>query len=153
MPSSHRRHVVALDGSPNSIAALHRGVAETVSSGAELVVVHAVPETAAGDQVHRVAGEAMMSTLVEVALRRQPAVAASTVIVHGDPADAIIDHAEKADLLLIGAAFERPPFDGSTIAAVLRGCHCPVLVCSSPDLPGRMSWTVRLPARTLACRR
>ncbi|GHE48637.1 hypothetical protein GCM10017673_57910 [Streptosporangium violaceochromogenes] len=153
MPSPMRRHVVALDGSPCSVSALRRGVTEASAAGTELLALHVIPETLANDPAHRIAGEAMMDALVDAALGGRPLASVGKEIAYGHPAEVIVDRTGETDLLLIGAAFTGAPFDGSTVAAVLRGRRCPVLVCSSPDLSDRMSWAVRLPARRPAWHR
>ncbi|MGV9777989.1 universal stress protein [Streptosporangium sp. NPDC003464] len=160
MPLPASRHVVvALDGSPGSIAALRRGAAEAGATGARLVVVHVLPDgplgpggtegaggpDGPGDRDRLRAGE--VDALIAATVPDGAAAAARTIIAHGDPAHVIIQHARQAELLIIGARPGGTPLDGSTLDPVLREGPCPILICSSPDTAGRLSWTVRLPAR------
>ncbi|MEU7455659.1 universal stress protein [Streptosporangium roseum] len=152
MPLPASRHVVvALDGSPRSIAALRRGAAEADRTGAQLVVVHVLqdrPDGPAGERERLSASETEMDALIAATLRGGPAATARTVVAYGDPARVIIHHARHADLLLVGAGSGGAPLNGSTLDPVLQDGPCPILVCSSSDRAGRMSWTVRLPARS-----
>ncbi|MFD8562376.1 universal stress protein [Streptosporangium canum] len=150
LPAS-RHVVVALDGSPCSITALRRGAAEADRTDAQLVVVHVLrdrPGGPAGERERLSASEREMEALIAATLRGGPAAAARTVVAYGDPARVIIHHARHADLLLVGAGGGGTALNGSTLDLVLQDGPCPILVCSSSDTADRMSWTVRLPARS-----
>lgn len=150
LPAS-RHVVVALDGSPCSIAALRHGAAEADRTDAQLVVVHVLrdrPEGPAGERARLSAGETEMEALIAATLQGGSAARARTVIAYGDPARVITQHARHADLLLIGAGGGGATLNGSTLDPVLQDGPCPILVCSPSDTVDRMSWTVRLPARS-----
>lgn len=66
----------------------------------------------------------------------------------GESARVITHHARHIDPLLIGAGGGGTALNGSTLDPVLQEGPCPILVCSSSDTADRMSWTVRLPARS-----
>ncbi|MEO3809008.1 universal stress protein [Sphaerisporangium sp. B11E5] len=131
--------VVGMDDSPHALAALRRAGEEAREREARLDVVRVGRE---GEVVTDAARRAL-DDLVASVLSAAGSVAVRCLIAAGRPGEVLTRHAADAALLVIGAGYGQRPLDGSTVTAVLRSAPCPVLVCTAPDLPGRMSYTVR----------
>jgi nucleotide-binding universal stress UspA family protein len=132
---TYERILVALSLTEGREAAFERALSLARESGAELYLLHAVPDTRPFS--HRAAERLRRST----ALRRRAAdagVRAESFEQHGDPADTILLHAaaRKADLIVMGA--ERPTgwwaSRRSVAERVLRRTTRPVLVVRSDDV-------------------
>jgi nucleotide-binding universal stress UspA family protein len=137
---SHPEYVVmGMDDTPHAIAALRRAGEEARLRGARLDVVRVNRN---GEPVTDAARTAL-DDLVASVLGAPSAPPARCLTAIGVPGEVLIRHAADAALLVIGAGYGERPLDGSTVSAVLRDATCPVLVCTAPDLPGRMSYAVR----------
>lgn len=137
-----KKIVVGNDGSDNAIEALEAAAQIAASFGAELVVAHVwhLPPTAyvgapyapldLSQQMEETKKRA--TDRASEILSRHNAVA-KAVELEGNPADAMIDLAEKeeADLIVVGSrgigAVERFVL-GSTSERIVRHSPCPVLV-------------------------
>ncbi|WP_084966040.1 universal stress protein [Thermoactinospora rubra] len=126
--------IVGLDGSPSSIAALRRGREEAVRRGVGLLVVHVVQE--AGEDVRR-EGERLLAHFAD---------GERTLLLTGPAGEVLSCQASGGDAIVLGTGFGGRPLEGATVAAVLHAAPCPVIVCDSGDLAGRMSWSVHFPA-------
>lgn len=132
------RVVVATSGSAASQAAITFAAGEAASRGLPLEVVHVVPPTmpagpyvAAPDVAVRKTGREVLSHGESVAHQTVPRLDVSTTLLIGSRADAVVQHAEGADLLVVGAPphglFERL-WTGSTVYGVAARASCPVAV-------------------------
>jgi nucleotide-binding universal stress UspA family protein len=131
--------VVGVDGSPCSLEAARRAAQAAVARGARLRVVHARPTVAAPygtGAVPSVADDAdpahaATRTLAESLRADHPGLEVETVLVDDDPAHAVIDAAEHAQLVVLGSrglgAF-RGMLLGSVSHEVVRDAPCSVLV-------------------------
>ncbi|GAB6987683.1 universal stress protein [Nocardioides pyridinolyticus] len=113
---------------------------EAAARGAQLRIVHAwyhsdlydgvafagpALQRHESDLVHQLARE------LEPALRRRPGVPHELAVVHGRPADVLVDESRRAGLLVLGRHQATVPWGshlGSVARAVLRDADCPVLV-------------------------
>jgi nucleotide-binding universal stress UspA family protein len=144
-----RRIVVGVDGSAESVAALRWACREASLSAAE---VHAVLALEAA--CHRVASYAVPAPrqirgswgAAREVLRRSvseaaslfPSVSVRTEITEGLAARVLLDHAEHADMLVLGRTSHGPDLyrgAGPVIRACLRAAPCPVVIISSADAP------------------
>jgi len=127
-----RRVVAGVDGSPNSIAALHRAVAEARRRLADLDVVLILPGTP--DPVAYAAG---LESLTRLLAREYPGglgVPVQRVVEHGDPARVLVRLATGADLLVLGArANSRAgnPLGGDVVPVCLDWASCPLVICAN----------------------
>ncbi|MFF0789268.1 universal stress protein [Streptomyces spiralis] len=106
----HGRVLVGVDDSPHSRLALNWAAAEAESSGRALRLVHSVgpgpevgyDETGAGltEEVFE-AATGMLDDCRALVASRHPRLPVDTALVHGDPAEAVLDAAEDADADLI----------------------------------------------------
>lgn len=83
--------------------------------------------------------------LAEVAAAELPDAQVSTEVIFGDPGEAIVEAGtrERADLILLGRRSARtvmPEALGSTVATVLQGAACPVLVVIEPADASSDEW-------------
>jgi len=138
MTSRSERVVVATSGSATSQAAIVYAAREAAARGLELELVHVVPATfpvgpyaGAPDVAVRHAGREVLAHGEELARRTAPDLQISTALLLGSRPDAIVHHADSADLLVVGA----PPHDlverlwtGSTITGTAARAHCPVAI-------------------------
>jgi len=140
------RVVVATSGSTNSRAAIAYAARTAAARGLDLELVHVVPATfpvgpygGAPDVAVRHAGREVLAAGEELARRTAPDVETSTSLLLGSRPDAIVHHADGAELLVLGA----PPHDlverlwtGATITGTAARSTCPVaIVPSGPSLP------------------
>jgi nucleotide-binding universal stress UspA family protein len=121
----YRHIVVALDGGNEAWAALDEAVRLARSSQGRLDLLVAVPvgSPAADDYAH----------LAESAALRAGAFPATTFLVDGDPAAAIIEHADKeqCDLIVMGCRSRlgpHPATSASTTTAVAERACVPILM-------------------------
>jgi nucleotide-binding universal stress UspA family protein len=130
------RLVVGYDGSDSSRRALER-VAGFAGPQTEVVVVAAVePYPGSGVTIPANADEAEVrrrqADLVEAeSLLEGFGVHASTRLLHGDPADALIDAAKDAELVVVGSrnlSRLQSFLLGSVSSRVVSGAPCDVLV-------------------------
>lgn len=143
--SGKRRIVVGVDGSAESVAALRWACREAALGAAEVVAVLALE--AACHQVANYAVPAPRSSAgswgaARDVLRRSvreasemfPKVSVRTEISEGLAARVLLDHARRADLLVLGrTAYGPDPYRaaGPVIRACLRASACPVVVIGS----------------------
>jgi nucleotide-binding universal stress UspA family protein len=148
--SGRRRIVAGVDGSAESVAALRWACREAALGAAEVVAVLALE--AACHQVANYAVPAPRSSAgswgtARDVLRRSvreasvmfPKVSVRTEISEGLAARVLLDHAMRADLLVLGrTAYGPDPYraTGPVIRACLRASACPVVVIgSAPTTP------------------
>lgn len=129
----HRRIVVGVDGSPNSLAALWRAANEAERRHARLDVYRVRPEGRPMSFIGSLNEWLRLRSLVarELPAARHPMTRLH--IAHGDPATALIKAAGRAEVLVIGAREHSEhgnPLGGATVPAVLSGAPCEVTVCA-----------------------
>jgi nucleotide-binding universal stress UspA family protein len=139
--------VVGVDGTPVGEAAIAFAFAEASACGAELVAVHAwtdlVLETAflggaavldftpLAEQAEEVLGERLAGWQ-----EKYPDVPVTRVVVRERPTDALLRHAEHAQLIVVGSRGRggfRGLLLGSTSQHLLRHAPCPVVVVRTAD--------------------
>jgi nucleotide-binding universal stress UspA family protein len=144
----HRTIVVGIDGSPQSQAALEWAVAEAAHFGGDIeaVLVHSSglawidvgsdAEALIVARAAEVAGETLRTTIDAVALPGDGSVRVKPIVVEGEPAKALVDLAEHADLLVVGTR-GRGGFAGLLLGSVSQRCAerspRPVVVVPSPQ--------------------
>ncbi len=133
--------LVALDGSPDGLAAFHRALAQAHAFGAVLTVLHvAVPATPRNPMSRvehlQVVAEAEAEgrrLLQEAQVLAGGRIPLMTELLSGNPAEAIVRRAQEleADLIVVGSrglnAVDRLLL-GSTSTAVVQRAPCSVLV-------------------------
>lgn len=135
-----KRIVVGTDGSDGAIAAVQRAVEFARLYSAELELVSAwqpyygtVELPVAIDNLEAHALEALRTTRSAV---DTSGLEVSEVLVEGDPARALIDQADGADLLVVGSR-GHGGFTGLLLGSVSHKCvqhaPCPVLVVPHPS--------------------
>ncbi len=126
-----RRVVVGVDGSPNSVAALHRAVAEAQRGGSVLEVVLVIPGCPDPD-----AYAAALTKLSDILTLEYPdglEVPIREKVEHGDPAGTLVELADGAALLVIGARSRSEagnPLGGEVVPACMNRAPCPLAVCA-----------------------
>ncbi|NEC23799.1 universal stress protein [Streptomyces parvus] len=135
------RIVVGVDGSDSSIKALHWAVRQAELTGATVEAVNSweypatswasmmpgMPEDFDPQAVATVA----LNEALEEALGAAGAAAVSKVVVIGNPAQALLDRAQGADLLVVGARGHtglKATLLGSVSLHVTQHAPCPVTV-------------------------
>jgi nucleotide-binding universal stress UspA family protein len=127
--------VVGVDGSTNSIAALHRAANEAKRRHARLEVIRV-----AGDRGQRIFSPARVAAwlrlrrLVARELPRSRHITTRLRIVYGSPAGLLIRAADRAELLVVGARGHAPHtslLGGDTVPRVLAASPCEVVVCAN----------------------
>jgi len=128
--------VVGIDGSPNSLAALHRAANEAQRRHARLDVYRVLPDEPTGPL--RTATEWLrLRSLVADQLPTTQHLTTRLRVTTGDPAQALITAARHAELLVIGAREHSEhgnPLGGPTVPAVISGTPCEVIVCADHSL-------------------
>lgn len=129
----HRRVLVGVDESPNSLAALRRAADEAERRHARLEVYRVIPEGGPSAVMGTLNEWLRLRSFVarELPTTRHPMIRLH--IAHGDPATALIKAAGRAELLVIGAREHSEhgnPLGGATVPAVLSGAPCEVVVCA-----------------------
>jgi nucleotide-binding universal stress UspA family protein len=136
--SRSERVVVATSGSATSQDAIVYAARTAATRGLELELVHVVPATfpvgpyaGAPDVAVRRAGREVLAQGEELARRTAPHVPISTALLLGSRPDAIVHHADGADVLVVGA----PPHElverlwtGSTVTGTAARASCPVVI-------------------------
>ena len=142
-----RSILVATDGSPAAVAAVRLGVELAEEHAARLVVAHVVPEydvVAAtpfqfGGVFPREPGDPDMRVLDDAeALADEHEVGVTTVLLRGEPVDALSAYADLHDigLILVGSRGHGPVTGtllGSVSLGLLRRSPCPVAVVRAPQ--------------------
>jgi nucleotide-binding universal stress UspA family protein len=140
-----RRIVVGVDGSAESVAALRWACREASLRAAEVHAVlalesacHQVASYAVPTPRHSTgswgAARAVLRRSVNETARLFPGVTVRTDITEGLAARVLLDHAQEADMLVLGRASHGPdPYRGAgpVIRACLRSAPCPVVVIGS----------------------
>ena len=132
--------VVGVDGSSHSDVTLHLAAAETRRLGGRLVVVHAYrlpvpaefgPNAGVDEPHHRAAAEELVERALEHLGPDRDTLKIETRAVHGGAADALLEAAPTAAVLVVGArgggGFERLRI-GSVSQHVLRHAPCAVVI-------------------------
>jgi nucleotide-binding universal stress UspA family protein len=117
-----------VDGSPNSLAALGRAIAQARLRHAGLDVVRVIPEDA-GEP----AAAAARAGLRELIARLGPDVPVRLRVERGDPAAVLLVVSAGAELLVIGARAHSAHgnmFGGGTVPRCLDYAQCHVDVCA-----------------------
>ncbi len=130
-----RRVLVAVDGSPDSRAAVEALAVVPLDPDIEVALLHVISHT--GADVSRA-----QELLNLVAFRLPATVRIRTEVDHGVVADRILTRAGAigSDLIVLGSRSSRGPLPGSTADRVLTSAHCSVLVARA---------TQRVPVRPL----
>ncbi|MBD2893237.1 universal stress protein [Spirillospora sp. NPDC000708] len=131
----HRSVVVGVDGSPNSLAALHRAAREALERHARLDVVRVVNnDTTPTPRPLRAAKEWLrLRDLVARTIPHTQHLTTRLKITHGRPGEALAKAAENAELLVIGARVNSEhgnPFGGDTVPVARELARCPVVICA-----------------------
>lgn len=122
------RVVVGVDGSPNSLAALRRAIAQAHLRNAELHVIRVIPEDA--DEPTAAAAQAALRDLIA---RFGPDVPVRLRVERGEPAAVLLVVSAGAELLVIGARAHSAHgnlFGGDTVPRCLDYAQCHVDVCA-----------------------
>jgi nucleotide-binding universal stress UspA family protein len=133
-----RSIAVGVDGSVDGRAALEWAVREAAEAGARLHLVHAweVPPTrgivarATVEALHA-AAESLLAEEAAHARGLVPDLTVTPQLEYGDPAAAILQSTDDADLLVVGSRGRSPATDlvlGSVSRAVVSRAMCPVAV-------------------------
>ncbi|MEK8073461.1 universal stress protein [Rhodococcoides navarretei] len=136
--------VVGVDGTKASAAATQSAFEEADVRSAPLTAVHSWSDTDLSIGVpirglawpdNRRAAADHLARLLEPHIRRHPTVPVRPVVVKDRPVQALLDHAQGAQLVVIGS-HGRGGYAGmmlgSTSRSVLTRAHCPVTVVPSP---------------------
>lgn len=140
-----RRIVAGVHGSSASLAALRWAAREAELREVGLLVVRAWEDQSkrrapyAGQQAleeDRLMAGARLADTVRSTLDRRPAVTVMVKVAEGLTARVLLDHAEGAELLVLGSAATAGPHAVGPVArACLRRAPCPVVVVSA-DMAG-----------------
>lgn len=135
------RIVVGVDGSDSSIKALHWAVRQAELTGAEVEAVNSweYPATSWASMMPgmpedfdpQALATVSLTEALEEALGAEGAAAVSKVVVIGNPAQALLDRAKGADLLVVGARGHtglKATLLGSVSLHVTQHAPCPVTV-------------------------
>jgi nucleotide-binding universal stress UspA family protein len=129
--------IVGVDGSPNSIAALHRAAKEAAERGARLDVVQVIDRNRRGGALPgptRLAAWLRLRNLVAGELPRAQHVTTRLRIAHGSPPGALVRAAAKAELLVVGARGHSEHggglLGGDTVSRLLGAAPCEVIICA-----------------------
>jgi nucleotide-binding universal stress UspA family protein len=139
----HRSVVVGVDGSPNSLAALHRAAREALERRARLDVVRVLETDDATPRLMRTAREwSRLRRLVAGSIPRAQHLNTRLRVVRGAPGEALARAAVHAELLVIGARVHSEhgnPLGGDTVPVVRERARCPIVICAdhstAPEAP------------------
>ncbi|WP_052077949.1 universal stress protein [Rhodococcoides fascians] len=136
--------VVGVDGTKASAAAVALAFDEAFERSAPLTAVHSWSDAdlSVGFPIrglewpeNRPAAAGQLARMLEPHTRRHPTVSVRTVVVKDRPVQALLDHAQGAQLLVIGSHGRGGYGEmmlGSTSRSLLARAHCPVTVVPSP---------------------
>jgi nucleotide-binding universal stress UspA family protein len=142
-----RRIVVGVDGSAESVAALRWACREASLRTAEVhavlaleaachqVASYAVPPPRQSGGSWGAAREVLRGSVSEAA-SRYPGVSVRTEITEGLAARVLLDHAQDADMLVLGRTAHSPdPYRGAgpVIRVCLRSAPCPVVIIGAEE--------------------
>ncbi|MFH9295392.1 universal stress protein [Streptomyces sp. NPDC017520] len=135
------RIVVGVDGSDSSIKALHWAVRQAELTGASVEAVNSweYPATSWASMMPgmpedfdpQALATVSLTEALEEALGAEGAAAVTKVVVIGNPAQALLDRAQGADLLVVGARGHtglKATLLGSVSLHVTQHAPCPVTV-------------------------
>lgn len=135
------RIVVGVDGSDSSIKALHWAVRQAELTGATVEAVNSweYPATSWASMMPgmpedfdpQALATVSLTEALEEALGAEGAAAVSKVVIIGNPAQALLDRAKGADLLVVGARGHtglKATLLGSVSLHVTQHAPCPVTV-------------------------
>ncbi len=145
--ASKRLVVVGMDGSPNSLAALRRGVKEARQRSAGILLVHVIPADAPYQAVTR--GYTMLDMAGRCEFPDGLDVPLGCLVDCGDPAEALIKRSIHAELLVIGGQIhseEGSLLGGDVVPYCLRHASCPVVICADQHIPRASTLTNGRPA-------
>lgn len=132
---AHRCVIVGVDGSPNSLAALHRAAGEAKRRHARLDVVLVAGDRGRGVlSPERVAAWLRLRRLIARELPRAQHITTRLRIAYGSPAGVLIRAADRAELLVVGArehAAHASLLGGDTVPRVLSASPCEVVICAN----------------------
>lgn len=143
-PRPHGRVIVGVDTSTPARRALHVAACEALRRRAELDVIHAVQwDRLLDPQLIVPATRQLVSWTTEVVdhEQRESGISGHPLVVNGDPADVLVRHSAKADLLVLGSSGHGALATlaaGSTSGYCARHAVCPVMVVR-PDPEGHAS--------------
>ncbi|MBM7863740.1 universal stress protein [Lentzea nigeriaca] len=133
--------VVGVNGSPQNWHVLDRAFEEAEARGTSLVAVHAWHPPMRNARIAETVGivwseldsvrHALVKQRLEACADRHPGVRVEAHVVHGSPAQRLVEHSEGASLLVVGSRGRgglRGMMLGSTSQSVLRHARCPVLL-------------------------
>ncbi|MDM8084538.1 universal stress protein [Cellulomonas cellasea] len=138
--------VVGYDASEQAAVAVRWAAGEAARSGRELLVVHAwgFADRPGGGAGHSPLGEAVLAGVqavadegAAIARAAAPGVAATGVVGHGSPAQALVDHARDARMLVLGrhgAGWFSGALTGSVATGAVQRASCPVAVVPADAL-------------------
>lgn len=149
-PSENGPVVVGADGSPASTNALEFALDAAAARDVDVVAVHAWTYEGLADEwpptstaVHwdeiAVAQHRMFEEQLAVVRTHHPTVRVRSVHYRGRPVDGVLEHAEGARLVVVGAHGRHRSLTGSigsTSYAVLHHATCPVAVVGDQRWPG-----------------
>lgn len=147
--------VVGVDGTKASAAAMTSAFEEADVRSAPLTAVHSWSDTdlSIGFPIrgmewpdNRRAAADHLARLLEPHTRLHPTVSVRSVVVKDKPVQALLDHAQGAQLVVIGSHGRGGYAEmmlGSTSRSVLTRAHCPVTVVPSP---GRLAAVTHRPS-------
>lgn len=121
--------VVGVDGSPNSVAALHLAMSEARRRHAALDVVYVIRPDASDAQVSGATD--MLEEIMHREFPEGPQVVVQRHVQRGDPAPMLLNASFDATLLVLGAretAGHCRPFGFKTVSRCQRSGHCPVKI-------------------------
>ncbi len=137
---SHRRVVVGVDGSPDSLRAVDYAYLQADQRGAELLVLHAwwperrqdVADVATSDwPSYEADKQAAVAKSLESAAATYPDVKVRQEVVRGNPLKLLVERSSDADLVIVGAR-GTGGFTGLLLGSVsndvLRRAACPVAI-------------------------
>jgi nucleotide-binding universal stress UspA family protein len=140
-PASDGPVVVGANGAPENWYVLDRAFAEAEARGTELIAVHAWQPPLRTARIAESVGivwseldavrEAMVAQRLEACADRHPGVEVKQYVVHGSPAQQLLEFAEGACLLVVGSRGTGGLTGlvlGSTSQALVRHAPCPVLL-------------------------
>jgi nucleotide-binding universal stress UspA family protein len=130
--------IVGVDGSPNAMAALRRGLERAADRGAGVEMIYVIPPDAELAAV--TAGYAMLDAAARcVAACGFCVHNAKRTVVCGDPAEVLVKRSVGAQMLVLGGRFHSKYsgnlLGGDVVPYVLEHATCPVDICAAQRTP------------------